>query len=128
MCGFSLVVASRGYSSLWCAGFSLWWLLLLQSSGSRSAGFSSCGSQALERRHTGLVAPWHVESSQTRDRTCVPCIGRRILNHCTIREVHSIVHYSPYVVQQISRTYSSSITKTLYPLNNNSLFLFQDRA
>ena len=27
--GFSLVAASRGYSSLWCAGFSLWWLLLL---------------------------------------------------------------------------------------------------
>ena len=27
----SLVVASRGYSSLWCAGFSLWWPLLLRS-------------------------------------------------------------------------------------------------
>ena len=25
---------------------------------------------------TTLVAPWHVESSQTRVRTCVPCIGR----------------------------------------------------
>ena len=34
-CGLSLVVASGGYSSLWCAGFSLWWLLLLQSMGSR---------------------------------------------------------------------------------------------
>ena len=32
-----LVVASRGYSSLWCAGFSLQWLLLLQSTGSRHA-------------------------------------------------------------------------------------------
>ena len=30
----SLVAASGGYSSLWCAGFSLWWLLLLQSTGS----------------------------------------------------------------------------------------------
>ena len=28
--------------------------------------------------HTGLAA---------RDRTCVPCIGRWILNHCTTREV-----------------------------------------
>ena len=46
----SLVAASRGYSSLWCVGFSLWWLLLLQSTGSRCVGFSSCGSQALERR------------------------------------------------------------------------------
>ena len=32
--GFSLVVASRGLL-LRCAGFSLWWLLLLQSAGSR---------------------------------------------------------------------------------------------
>ena len=28
--GLSLVAASRGYSSLWYAGFSLWWLLLLR--------------------------------------------------------------------------------------------------
>ena len=26
-------------------------------------------------------------SSRTRARTCVPCIGRRILNHCATREV-----------------------------------------
>ena len=48
-CVLSLVAASRGYSSLWCAGFSLWWLFLLRSSGSRHAGFSSCGLWALER-------------------------------------------------------------------------------
>ena len=30
-----------------------------------------------------------VESSQTRDRTRVPCIGRRILNHWTNRELPS---------------------------------------
>ena len=34
----------------------------------------------------GLVAPRHVGSSQTRARTRVPCIGRRILNHCATRE------------------------------------------
>ena len=28
-----------------------------------------------------------VESSWTRDQTCVPCIGRGILKHCTTREV-----------------------------------------
>ena len=28
-------------------------------------------------------------SSRTRARTCVPCIGRRILNHCATREVPS---------------------------------------
>ena len=41
--GLSLVVVSGGYSLLWCAGFSLRWLLLLRSTGSRSTGFSSCG-------------------------------------------------------------------------------------
>ena len=35
----------------------------------------------------GLVASVNVESSQTRDQTHVPCIGRRILNHWTTREV-----------------------------------------
>ena len=107
----SLVVASRGYSSLRCVGFSLRWLLLLRSMGSRHMGFSSCGSWALERRLsscgtqaqqlwltgsraqaqqlwcTGLVAPQHVGSSRTRARTHVSCIGRQILNHCATREV-----------------------------------------
>ena len=36
--GLSLVAASGGYSSLRCVGFSLRWLLLLQSTGSRHAG------------------------------------------------------------------------------------------
>ena len=44
--GLSLVVASGDYSSLWCVGFSLQWLLSLQSTGSRFAGFSRCGMQA----------------------------------------------------------------------------------
>ena len=44
--GLSLVVASGGYSSLRCAGFSLRWLLLLRSMGSRRTGFSSCSMQA----------------------------------------------------------------------------------
>ena len=96
--GLSLVASNRGYSSLWCAGFSLQWLILLQSTGSRCAGFSSCGMWAQELWHSGsrmqaqqlwckgLVAPQHVGSSQTRARTRVPCIGRWILNHCTTRE------------------------------------------
>ena len=44
-CRLFLVAASRGYSSFQCAGFSLWWLLLLRSMGSRRAGFSSCGTR-----------------------------------------------------------------------------------
>ena len=35
----------------------------------------------------GLVALWHVESSQARDKTCVPCIGRQTLIHYTTREI-----------------------------------------
>ena len=100
--GLSLVAASRGCSSLQCAGFSLPWLLLLQSTGSRHAGFSSCGTwaqqlllagsraQAQQLWRTGLVAPRHVGSSLTRARTRVPCIGRWILNHCTTREAQEI--------------------------------------
>ena len=42
----------------------------------------------------GLVALQHMGSSQTRDQTCVPCIGRRILNHRTTRE-------APYVTSLI---------------------------
>ena len=74
----SLVAASGGCSSLPCVGFSLWWLLLLWSTGSRA------WAQQLWRR--GLVAPWLVGSSRTRARTRVPCIGRRILNHCATKE------------------------------------------
>ena len=98
VCGLSLVAMSGGYSSLWCVGFSLRWLLLLRSTGSRHAGFSSYGTraqqlwlvgsraQAQQLWLTGLVALRHVGSSRTRARTRVPCIGRQILNHCAIRE------------------------------------------
>ena len=48
--GLSLVAASGDHSLLQCAGFSLRWLLLWQSMGSRHVGFSSCGSRAVERR------------------------------------------------------------------------------
>ena len=44
--GLSLVVVSRGYSWLWCAGVSLRWLLLLRSMASRVCRLSSCGARA----------------------------------------------------------------------------------
>ena len=44
--GLSLVATSRGHSLLQCAGFSLWWPLLLWSMGSRHMGLSSCGTRA----------------------------------------------------------------------------------
>ena len=97
--GLSLVEASGGYSLLRCVGFSLQWLFLLQSMGSRHVGFSSCSTQAQQLWltgsraqaqqlwRTGLAAPQHVGSSWTRARTPVPCIGRWVLNHCATREV-----------------------------------------
>ena len=96
--GPSLVAASGGHSSLWCAGFSLWWLLLLRNMGFRCTDFSSCDTQAqqlwlaVSRAQAqqlwrpGLVASQHVGSSRTRDQTCVPCTGRQILIHCATRE------------------------------------------
>ena len=89
---------SGGHSLLWSTCFSLQWLLLLWSTGSRHAGFSSRGSrtqqlwlvgsraQAQQLCRTGPVALRHVGSSRTRARTRVPCISRRILNHCAARE------------------------------------------
>ena len=80
MRGFSLVAAIRG-CSLCCTGFPLRCLLSLQSTGSR------CGGSVVAV-HELSCSPWHMESSWTRDQTQVPCIGRRILIHCTTREAH----------------------------------------
>ena len=44
--GLSLVAVSRVYTLLRCTGFSLRWLLLLRSMGSKRTGFSSCGAWA----------------------------------------------------------------------------------
>ena len=103
--GLSLITASRGYSSLRCTGFSLWWLLLLRNMSSRCTGFSSCGTwaqqwwltgsraRAQQLWRTGLVAAQHVGPSRTRAQTRVPCIGRQILNHCTTREAPGLLFF-----------------------------------
>ena len=95
--GLSLVAASGGYSSLWCVGFSLRWLLLLWSTGSRRVGFSSCGLWAQQLWHTGLVAPRHVRYSQTGARTR----GKGILNHCATREAPR--HFMIYTLLNLLR-------------------------
>ena len=74
-------------SLLLCSGFlSLWWAGATVCCG---AWTSHCESFRVVGTlwHSGLVAPWHMESSQRRDRTHVPCIGRQIPNHGTTREV-----------------------------------------
>ena len=63
---------------------------------SHCRGPSRCGAQAPDAQAqqlwlTGLVAPRHVGSSQTRARTRVPCIGRRTLNHCATREAPMLI-------------------------------------
>ena len=76
-----------------CGGFFCCgaWALGMRASVVVARGLRSCNAgfraQAQLLWHMGLVAPQHVGSSQTRDQTHVPCIGRQILNHCTTREI-----------------------------------------
>ncbi|XP_032509434.1 DNA polymerase epsilon subunit 4 isoform X2 [Phocoena sinus] len=61
---------------------------------SHCCGLSHCGAQAPDAQAqwpwlTCLATPRHVGSSWTGARTCVPCVGRRTLNHCATREALS---------------------------------------
>ena len=51
-----------------------------------ASGLTSCSSPALEFWYIGLIAPWHMESSQTWDQTHIPCTARTP-NHWAMREV-----------------------------------------
>ena len=64
----------QGDITLCFTGFCLQWLLLLQ-------------RRLQQLRHMGLVVLRCVESSWTRCRTCIPCIGRWIFIHGTTRTV-----------------------------------------
>ena len=68
-----------------------WWGVdgnsLLRSS--HCGSFSCCRAQALGLwasvvAHGQVVAPWHAESSQTRNQTHFRCIGRRFPIHCAL--------------------------------------------
>ena len=81
-CGEAGATLRYGAWASHCSGFSC---CKAQALGTRASvvvahEFSSCGSRAQLLR-----SMW--ESSRTRDRTCVPCIDRWILNHCATREV-----------------------------------------
>ena len=108
-------------------GFSLWWLLLWSTvlgawtsvaaarglstllvlgcrdfSSCCTGAPSSCGSWALEHRLSSCgewVAPWHVESSRTRERTCVPCIVWWILIYCVTKEVLILVYFYSCIIR-----------------------------
>ena len=86
----SLVVTVGGHSRV-AERASLCGGLLLQSSG---PGYAGSRAQAQQLWCTSLAAPQHADSSRTRDRTCVPCIGRWILYHWTTKEVLDISKFS----------------------------------
>ena len=75
----SLVGARGDYSSFRCTGFSLWWVLLLQSTDSECTGFSGCSMWAQELWHTGLVPPRRMGSSQTRTEPVSSALAGRFL-------------------------------------------------
>ena len=89
--GFSLVVASGGYSLVVVHGLLMAVVSLVAEHGSRA-----CGLQQLQHMGSGVVArglwstgsifvahglfcSWHVGSSWIRDQTPVSCIGRQTL-------------------------------------------------
>ena len=72
---FSLMGFSCSLRALRCGVWALW----VESSASRAGLISYC---------MGLVGySMQNLNSPTRDQTCVPCIGKQILNHRTTREV-----------------------------------------
>ena len=77
MNGFLIAVASRCQAQALAFGLSSLWL-------------------------TGFVVLQHVGSSQTRDQTGVPSIGRQILNHWTTREVLEECFKLKFFLQKIS--------------------------
>ena len=119
-------VAARGLSLVAVCGLLIAVASLVAEHGLQ--GFSSCGMgarqlwlagsgwQAQQLWCTGLVAPWHVGSSRTRARTRVPCIGRRILNHCATREVP--------VLQFFFLSFQMYFISTVTPYVNGYIMLF----
>ena len=93
--GFSLVVASGGYSQFQCLGFSLPWLLLLRSIGSRACGPSSCDFQALEHRLNSYGLSCSMACGIFADQGSDPCllhwqVNSLLLSHHGSPAQHSI--------------------------------------
>ena len=54
---------------------------LLIAGASLAAEHGHQATRVQQQQLSGLVALWNVQSSRTRDRTGVSCIGKLILNH-----------------------------------------------
>ena len=132
--GISLVAASWGYSSLWCTGFHCNGLSLLRSTDSRCAGFSSCGTQAqqlclagsrLQAQqlwHTGLVAPQHVGSSQTRLEPVSRALAGRFLT--TAPRLSPCSFFKESIFGFVDSLYYFSTLYFIYFCSNLYYFLF----
>ena len=89
--GFLQLAASRGLLFVAVRGLLIPVASLVAGAralGTRTQKLWLAGSRAQAQQLwcTGFVAPRHVGSFWSRARTRVPCIGRRILNHCATRE------------------------------------------
>ena len=71
------------FTAVWGPLLAVVFLLLLQSTGSRVL------AQQLWHLDLGLIVLHRVVSLRTRDRACVPCISRSVLNHWTTKECSS---------------------------------------
>ena len=102
--------------------------------GSFSCGARASGTWAQPLWRTGLVARQHVESSWTRDRTRIPCIGRWILNPWTTRKALVVRFYlnsllSPWLAFLLqgwlhyALTVVSSLHNLLPPLPSSPVLL-----
>ena len=81
-----------------------------------------CCTQAQSLWHTALVTSWHVESSQRRDWTHVPCSSGWILNRWTTREVRACIFLNYnflwiYVQEWNAGLFASSIFRFLRNLH-----------
>ena len=88
---FYLFIFGCAGSSLLLRDFSLvamCGLLIAMASLVAEHGLWSVGSVVAAH---GLVAPWLVEPSRSRDQTDVPCIGRWILNHWITSKVQGFI-------------------------------------
>ena len=98
----SLAVASWGYFLAVVHRLLIAVASLLQSMGCRARRLQQLqftGSRACTQSLwcMGLVAPQHLDSSQTRGGTRAPCISRHFPIHRTTREVQSVILISAFV-------------------------------
>ena len=126
VCGLSLVVASGGYSSLRCTGFSLRWLLLLRSTGSRHAGFSSCSLQAQQLWLVGSRALASVVVARRLSSCGARALERR-LSSCGTRAqlLHGMWDLPGPGLEPVSLALAGRFLTTVLPgMSQNNLFLW----